>query len=197
MEHIKFPKIPRLNKDMVISEKIDGTNANILIQAVDPSPTMREDFLLKGWAILKNGSFEYAVVPGSKNRFVTLKKDNYAFARWVFDNSEELLKFGPGRHYGEWWGCNIQRNYGQAFKRFSMFHPKWEEQGPDCVDSVPILYEGPFSMHMINLIFKDLESTGSTAAPGFDRPEGIIVFHTGAGQYFKYTLDGDGHKGDR
>jgi hypothetical protein len=180
---------------MVITEKLDGTNANIYITAVDPSDHMREDFDNKGWAILKIGMFEYAILPGSKNRFVTYKKDNYGFAEWVFNNAMELAKFGPGRHYGEWWGLGIQRNYGLNEKRFSMFHPKWQTKGPDCVDSVPVLYEGPFDTNTIRRSLQILEVGGSQAAPGFMKPEGIVVYHTAAGQYFKYTLDGDGHKG--
>ena len=31
IEFTKFPKIPRLNRDMIITEKIDGTNAQIYV----------------------------------------------------------------------------------------------------------------------------------------------------------------------
>ena len=39
-----------------------------------------------------------------------------------------------------------------------------------------------------------LETLGSKAAPGFFRPEGIIIYHTAGGYYTKVTLNGDGNK---
>ncbi len=33
--------------------------------------------------------------------------------------------------------------------------------------------------------------TGSKAAPGFDNPEGVVVFHTANSSLFKVTLEGD------
>ena len=36
-----------------------------------------------------------------------------------------------------------------------------------------------------------LKERGSQAAPGFMDPEGIIVYHTAANQYFKQTFDFD------
>ena len=38
---------------------------------------------------------------------------------------------------------------------------------------------------------EDLKTTGSRAAPGFMKPEGIIVYHSAARMYFKMTIEKD------
>jgi hypothetical protein len=60
---------------------------------------------------------------------------------------------------------------------------------------VPVLYEGIFRELALTEVTNSLALEGSVAAPGFMDPEGIIVYHQAARQLFKYTLDGDGHKG--
>lgn len=165
---VPFNKIPRLSRDIVVTEKIDGTNASI---------TITED-----------GQF----LTGSRNRFITPESDNYGFSRWAHENKEELLKLGPGTHYGEWWGSGIQRGYGLKEKRFSLFNVhRWSEDRPSCCSIVPVLYRGKFDTQQIDLIIAELEMYGSVAAPGFARPEGIIIFHTASGYLFKKTVEKD------
>lgn len=92
-EFIKFPKIPRLvNTQIIITEKIDGTNAQIVVPE-DPTEPL---------------------LVGSRNRVITPGKstDNYGFAEWVSQHPE-LRLLGHGTHYGEWWGVGIGRGYGQ------------------------------------------------------------------------------------
>src|SRR6266404_7201095 len=98
MEFVAFPKIPRISREMIITEKLDGTNAQVWIG----------DY----------GEFQ----TGSRNRWITPGKatDNAGFAGWCEENKEELLKLGPGHHFGEWWGRGIQRTYGLNEKRFSL-----------------------------------------------------------------------------
>jgi len=113
-----FQKIPRLSREIIVTEKIDGTNAQILI--------------------LENGD----IIAGSRNRFITKENDNYGFAGWVDRNKNELLKLGVGRHYGEWFGNGIQRGYGLKEKCFYLFNTKrWldENKRPICCGVVPIL----------------------------------------------------------
>ena len=127
-EFQQFPKIPRFSREIIITEKIDGTNAQIFIT---------ED--LKMFA-------------GSRNRWLTLEDDNYGFAAWVNSNYVELLKLGPGRHFGEWWGKGIQRNYSQTEKKFSLFNVKrWSGTNthPSCCSVVPILFQGPLEEHLV------------------------------------------------
>lgn len=185
MEFQAFPSIPRLSKPMVITEKIDGTNGIIYID--DNCEEM---------------------LAGSRSRWLNSTKDgdNFGFCKWVEANRQELLKLGPGTHYGEWWGAGIQRRYGQIEKRFSLFNTgRWAESYkamvaghenafPKCCSVVPVLYEGLFDTSKIEVILHDLKETGSIAAPGFMDPEGVVVFHSASRALFKKTFD-DNHKG--
>ena len=163
-----FPKIARLSRDIVITEKIDGTNAAIYVS--DEGTDLQA---------------------ASRTRLITPANDNYGFAKWVEANKSDLLTLGPGIHYGEWWGAGIQRGYGLKEKRFSLFNTsRWLEMRPACCDVVPVLYWGPFNMTKITECLEDLATYGSQAAP-FDKPEGIVIFHTASGTMFKKTLEGD------
>lgn len=185
-----FPKIARLTREVIITEKIDGTNAQILIA---------EDNQL---------------LVGSKNRWITPQDDNFGFARWVEENRQEVLKLGMGRHYGEWWGSGIQRGYGltKGEKRFSLFNvsrwaltgeepkklsisddkiEKFQDVLPACIGLVPILYRGIFDTSKVDEVLNALKINGSYAAKGFMKPEGIVVFHVLGNVGFKKTIEGD------
>lgn len=180
MEFQEFQKIPRLKRDMVITEKIDGTNAVV--------------------AIGEDGSFQV----GSRTRWITPDADNHGFARWAYDHQSELMQLGPGRHFGEWWGSGIQRGYGlpKGEKRFSLFNAgRWTPHHdvadgdmlhpPECCEVVPVLYRGPFSSDAVSTVLERLQRLGSSAAPGFMNPEGIVVYHAASRSLFKVTLEKD------
>lgn len=188
-----FSKIPRLSREIVITEKIDGTNAQVFIW-----DHILEESTAPALARIDSCS----IAAGSRNRWITTENDNYGFARWVRDNAEELIKLGPGRHYGEWWGAGIQRRYGLTEKRFSLFNvDRWfaehnettteADVPPKCCHVVPVLYRGEFDTPWINTVLSDLEKSGSQAAPGFMDPEGIVIWHTAARVMFKKTIRGD------
>lgn len=170
-EFVSFQKIARLNREVVVTEKIDGTNAQIFIG---------DDFT--------------TIKAGSRNRWVVPGDDNHGWARWVEEHKEELLKLGPGTHYGEWWGPGIgPRKYGIPEKRFSLFNvAKWSDPAsrPACCHVVPELARGPLAESVATALQR-LRETGSVAAPGFMKPEGIVIFHTAASQLFKVTLEND------
>lgn len=169
---IEFPKIPRLSRDVVITEKIDGTNG--VIQVSDNT---------------------YDVRAGSRTRWITPAEDNYGFARWVEDNKRDLGNLGTGTHYGEWWGKGINRGYNLDERRFSLFDTsRWGDDGarPGCCHIVPTLYRGAFETAYISERIISLASIGSCAAPGFMHPEGIIIYHTAAKTLFKKTIEKDG-----
>src|ERR1700760_1069627 len=123
-----FASIARLSRDIVITEKLDGTNACIHIGP--------------------DGEF----LTGSRTRWITPADDNYGFSKWAHDNKESLMSLGEGTHFGEWWGAGIQRNYGLKEKRFSLFNvARWNtEQRPECCHIVPILFIGEFLTININ-----------------------------------------------
>lgn len=174
VEFEKFKSIPRVFRECVITEKIDGTNAQIYIS---------EDLKI--------------VAAASRSRWIIPSDDNYGFASWVEKNRDELLRLGPGRHYGEWWGSGIQCGYGIKEKRFSLFNTSiWSDDAvrPVCCGVVPILYTGPFETDVIREVAEKLKITGSIVSPGFMKPEGIVIFMSQSRILFKYTLDGDGHK---
>lgn len=174
---VPFPKIARLNREIIVTEKLDGTNASIHIDT--------------------DGNVRAA----SRTRWITPEDDNFGFAVWVRDNTEKLRGLGPGSHFGEWWGAGIQRRYGLDHKRFSLFNvSRWEVLNPgETVHGchvVPVLFHGQMDSARINDSLHLLKSDGSVAAPGFMRPEGIVIFHTAQGHLFKVTCEKDfEHKG--
>lgn len=190
-EFIAFNKIGRWSREIIVTEKIDGTNGCI---SIDESGTVMQ--------------------VGSRTRWLTDHDDNYGFHKWAMTNRDELLTLGPGRHFGEWWGQGIQRNYGMPKKLFSLFNVsrwcryghtpevipcgdprqpvKYQQVLPPCVGLVPILYRGMMSEARIIESMRDLMREGSFAAPGFMKPEGFVIFHTANGAMFKKTIEKDG-----
>ena len=167
-EFQQFPKMSRFSRDVIVTEKIDGTNAQI--------------------CIADDGEF----LVGSRKRWITPEKDNYGFARWAHEHKEELMQLGPGRHFGEWWGSGIQRRYGLDEKRFSLFNvSRWGEERPACCHVIPIIWQGPFSRLDTDAIMDSLQASGSLAAPGFMRPEGIVIWHTQGNFGLKRTFEKD------
>ena len=179
-EFVSFPKIARYSRNVVVTEKIDGTNAQVFIG--------------------EDGEF----LTGSRNRWITPDDDNFGFSRWAHEHKDELLTLGPGRHFGEWWGNGIQRGYGlpSGDKRFSLFNvSRWCLHGqepvgtkqvlPPCVGLVPILWNGAFDDLRVDSIIECLRSHGSYVVPGFMNPEGIVIYHTAGNVCFKKTLEHD------
>lgn len=185
MEFVQFPKIGRLSRECIVTEKLDGTNALVhIMPAIDcgPDPSI----------VATVGDFHLRA--GSRTRWVTPQDDNYGFARWVCDRADVLVELGVGSHYGEWWGQGIQRKYGLSEKRFSLFNvSRWgdADKRPECCHVVPTLWRGDFDTSAIADALAALATHGSQAAPGFMKPEGVVVFHTQSGALFKKTLEKD------
>lgn len=180
-EFSPFPKIPRLRRTIVVTEKIDGTNAQVLVTP------------------------EGDVYAGSRNRWITPESDNYGFARWVEDNKAIIAgALGVGQHFGEWWGPGIQHGYtsndgqGPFFttrKQFSLFNThRWGKTLPvagGLLNVVPELYIGQYSDTAIQDCLDDLRTNGSKVAPGFMKPEGVVVYMQSSGTMHKVLLEGD------
>lgn len=184
-EFEEFKKIPRLSRRCVITEKIDGTNAQVNIVPKPDIPSVVTYVAEVG---------NLLVCAGSRTRWITPEDDNFGFARWVRDHAEELIAtLGEGRHYGEWWGSGIQRGYGLKGKRFSLFNTHRWADAPlmEGVSTVPVLYDGLFHSSHVEEALDALVHGGSVAAPGFMKPEGIIIYHVAANSMFKKTLDKD------
>lgn len=230
MKFVEFKKIPRLSRDVIITEKIDGSNGQICIFSLE---TIKKEFGCSIYDLaIQEKMYEWIekyclyvhpdnphveekdrlyIFAASRNRWLNVGKqnDNHAFAYWVKENAPSLVMLGEGRHFGEWYGKGIQRGYGLEEKRFALFNvSKWQNRGLRLVDDkqqyapvpcevVPVLYEGMFSTVAIAQIIDELSLKGSKAVPGYMNPEGICIYHTAAGQYFKKTLQNDEkHKGE-
>lgn len=169
MEFNEFNKIARLNREIIVTEKIDGTNSQI--------------------CITEDGEF----LVGSRKRWITPDNDNFGFAKWAYEHKEELMELGKGSHFGEWFGMGIQRGYGLTEKRFYLFNTsRWnEENKPSCCGVVPVLYRGLFSEDAIKECLLALKVGGSKAVNGFMKPEGIVIWHTALESYFKVTIEND------
>jgi RNA ligase len=168
-EFKEWPKIARLNRECIITEKIDGTNGCVIVT---------EDGV---WA-------------QSRNRVMAQDTDPFGFALWVEQNKDALRStLGPGYHYGEWCGRGIQRGYGLQERMFALFNvSRWNGVPlPDGVTVVPTLYRGLFSTTVVENNIAMLRQHGSQFAPGFMRPEGIVVYHCAAEVGFKVTLERD------
>ena len=75
VEFKEFDKIPRLNRQVVITEKLDGTNACVVVGE------------------------DGAVTAQSRTRIITPQADNYGFALWVHEHTEQLRDLAD-RHRG-------------------------------------------------------------------------------------------------
>lgn len=171
-----WPKTPRMFREIVISEKIDGTNAAVIVQPDGD-----------GWFVGAQ----------SRKRVITPESDNFGFAKWVRENAQVLAEtLGEGYHFGEWWGSGIQRGYGltKGERRFSLFNVNRYAgvSVPEIgLGVVPVLYSGEFTTAAVRETLEKLKVNGSSAAPGFMDPEGVITFHSAAGTVFKTTLEHD------
>lgn len=186
MNFIKWPKIPRLKNEVFhISEKIDGTNACIVIER---SPAIDFDSTTPIATLWKNG-IGFNVGAQSRTRLITPEDDNYGFAGWVQTNAEQLLEdLGEGHHFGEWWGQGIQRGYDLKEKRFSLFNPT--KQSFIC-SNVPIIASCPpvGLVEVIEITANQLKTEGSKAAPGYMKPEGLVIYGEQSHVYWKVILD--------
>jgi RNA ligase len=220
LEFKEFPKIPRLYKGhIVVTEKIDGTNARIAVIKNDPcleenaaSGDLPDHVMLTIDDVDTGEKTSYRVFAGSKNRWLSERSDNFGFYKWMVRSAYELAALGEGEHVGEWWGNGIQRNYGAARKNFSLFNTgRWydpdnpiseltEYHKPiprlDGLSVVPVLYHGPWfgrPNDPVQEAMRRLEYSGSTLNRQF-KAEGVMVYHEAAGLYFKAPFD-PSHKG--
>lgn len=188
VEFKAYPKMGRFSREVIVTEKCDGTNAQV--------------------CITRDGQF----MVGSRTRWITPENDNYGFAKWAMEHKDELMTLGAGRHFGEWMGAGIQRNYGIREKRWLMFNVtqfclhteepqpiptgdpvnvKMQSRLPACVGLVPILWRGNMDDLNVPFIMDDLKTNGSRIVPHYQNPEGIVIWHTASNTGWKKTIDGD------
>jgi hypothetical protein len=218
MRFVEFKKIPRLSRDVIITEKLDGSNGQIVIMSKEKiilecenCDYTSQDFIDKFCLYIHpdNPHVEEKdklyIFAASRNRWLNVGKqnDNHAFAYWVKENAPDLVMLGEGRHYGEYYGKSIQRGYGLDHKRFALFNTsKWQNRGLKLIDDkqqyapvpcevVPTLYEGNFDTQVIEYYLDKLAREGSVAVRGFKPAEGVVIYHTASGHYYKKTVEND------
>lgn len=194
LEFEAFPKIGRLKRPITVTEKLDGTNAQILVtQVAAVEGNINTDYSLP---VTIEGT-DYIVMFASRQKYIKVGDDNYGFAAHFTPKATELVAaLGEGRHFGEWWGKGIQRGYGLTEKRFSLFNTmRWdapeqlERLVPVGIHVVPVLYRGP--MKDTQEYIADLQVGGSWASLGYMDPEGVVIYHHATRTMFKQTIDKD------
>jgi hypothetical protein len=201
-----WPKTYRLNRDVIVTEKIDGTNAAVQVHlavGLGLPGNLDEGDTFHGFKVTSVDGRLYVVGAQSRKKLIAPQSDNYGFAGWVHENAQKLATaLGEGTHFGEWYGAGIQRNlYNLDEKRFMLFNvtrwgaPEIREYLKGLFDGrvevATVLYTGPFDVGTINSIVAELRENGSRHAPGTDYAEGVIVHHTQAGFNLKVTCEKD------
>ena len=161
-----WPKIPRHKGfQVIVSEKIDGTNAAVVI---------------------RDGAM---VACQSRKRIITPDEDNYGFAAWAHANEEALVAFlGEGRHFGKWAGEGIQKNPLRLVgKWFFLFNTsRHDAQAARALgiglDVVPVIYSGEARPGLAVELMADLAEARAY------EPEGIILYYPSTRTFEKATL---------
>lgn len=207
IEFTRWPSISRFYRPVVLTEKIDGSNGAIHIENAS------QDYIAhlgtigvpthEGLALvyMPNENDFFVIGAQSRSRLITPADDNFGFATWVEANAVRLCEhLGPGIHFGEWWGHGINRGYGlkKGDRRFSLFNTKrWNHldgtqvPGLHCVPIIGVADPSEWDAKAAGDI---LQQFGSLAAPGYRKPEGVVIYHQAGDVLFKYSFNGDGHK---
>lgn len=182
VEFKEWPKIPRgQGEEVTITEKIDGTNACIIVQLDGHGKPF----------VVGAQSRTQLLAEFKMDGGLVIHSDNYGFAAWVKGNAENLSILGKGYHYGEWAGPGIQKNpHNLEKKTFFLFNSdRWRDgraQRPVGVECVPVLYEGPASREAITTTMNALWA--SAKEKGY-HPEGIVCWYHKTRRYEKVTFE--------
>lgn len=157
-----WPKITRDNPFLVtITEKIDGTNACIII---------------------KEGK---VVGVQSRKRIITPDSDNYGFATWVENHKDELAGLGDGYHYGEWAGPGIQKNPLKLEEKTLFLFNTYQNENtskPDYVKVVPVWFHGEMTNNTVPCLLRELERDDTVTH------EGVVVYYHAFRMRTKHTI---------
>lgn len=205
-----WPVISNMTDRVVVTEMIDGAGAfaihierlkfNSATGTLEIRPGDVLDFN-KGEMVF------YRLTAQSRTRLITPRDDTHGFAKWVAEHASALAaELGEGIHYGEWWGYKINRGYNleKGDKRFSLFNTeRWSYLDGSQVPGlwcVPVIDQGSLFSEAnedtelldlytpVHFAVETLREGGSVAAPGYNKPKGVVVFHTGGRVMFKYVF---------
>ena len=170
-----WPKLGRVNKETItITEKIDGTNAAIIVE---------------------NGKL---VGTQSRSRLLSDTEDNHGFHKWAMKNADVFAQLGDGHHFGEWAGKGINKNrMGLDGKKFFLFawYAETKIEHPE-IEYVEVLFQGPRSEDNIITTFNRLYAFGYMGEDGVwvenkrtYTPEGIVIYYHNSKHMEKMTID--------
>ena len=125
MDFKPFPKVPRLSREIVITEKLDGTNASVWIEIDHGRFIYREHKTAK----ITHNETVYTVSAGSRKKFLSpggtlftgdppkpvKGTDNFGFAAWFWSMLLPFISLpislGVGAWVGyatdQWWTCML------------------------------------------------------------------------------------------
>lgn len=181
VEFKEFAKIPRgQGEGMTITEKIDGTNACVIVEISDD-----------GAPHVIGAQSRSQLMAHNNDGTLTKYTDNYGFAEWVIKNQDELSLLGEGYHYGEWAGNGIQKNHHNIEgKKFFLFNSeRWRdgrEPRPNCCECVKVLFEGEAKRENIAAAMDKLWEDAKTE--GY-HPEGVVIWYHKTRRYEKVTFE--------
>jgi hypothetical protein len=204
-----WPKIPRFNREFVITEKLNGTNSQVAIKRMaedeDPAGYLNShgfNVVAKddGLYVLRAGSRKRWIAPNGQKLDGTVPLDNFGFAAWVAENANALANLGEGTHFGEWYGRGIQHGYGMTGRKWALFNTtRWGTTGQGLPDGSPaeltVVPElARVRGHLLNEAIRDslrlLRTLGSVAEPGATA-EGIVIYSVETNQCYKALLEND------
>jgi hypothetical protein len=204
-----WPKIPRFNREFVLTEKINGTNSQVAVKRLTEDEDPARYLNQHGYNVVSKEDGLYVLRAGSRKRWIapnrqkldgTEAMDNFGFAAWVADNATALANLGEGTHFGEWYGRGIQHGYGMAGRKWALFNTtRWGTRGQGLPDESPaeltVVPElARVRGHLLNEAIRDsirlLRTLGSVAEAGA-KAEGVVVYSVEANQCYKVLLEND------
>lgn len=169
-----WQKTTRLESPCVISEKLDGANACVVVEEV-------EEFSLLDASITilatnpddASTARAFRVSAQSRTRLALPGQDETGIADWVAQRRGRLaLDLGPGYHYGE-----FVKGKGLKEPKLFLFNTgRWggKQFTTPGLDVVPVLYEGNYYEGIVEKYLNDLRENGSWVLDS--PPEGVVIF---------------------
>jgi hypothetical protein len=171
-----WPKINRFTQPFVtITEKIDGTNACVIVE--------------DGKVIGAQSRSQLLVHDNSGE--LTKYNDNAGFAQYVIENQNTLFALGDGYHYGEWAGPGIQKNPHNLNQKYFFLFNTGRFVNDEAVSLfpyvrvVPTLYSGYYEDGIVESVMNMLNI--SAKEKGYI-PEGVCIYWHNFDKYSKATF---------
>ena len=165
MHQFKRLRRSALFRDVTISEKIDGTNAQVFVVAEDRGRRQPGRGL--------GGSLR-------KRTTSVSRRGSPIMLTSCASSAQDVIS-------AEWYGRGIQRRYGLQDRRFALFNSCTD--GPRSARRaaaiVPVLTTRTMGADVVSECLETLRSGGSLARSGFHAPGGIVIYHHASGGMFR------------